>query len=87
MTTYIYKIKRLSDGLYSSGGQYPFFNKNGKAWTNIGFLKNYLNLFKNYGRMVYKDCVLIKIEISEGKSQSMTDFIEESWPNKTEHSI
>jgi hypothetical protein len=82
LVTYIYKIKRISDGLYSTGGQYSHFNKNGKSWTNIGFVKNHLNLFKDYGRTKYEDCVLVTIEVQEGKSQSMTDFIEESWPGK-----
>lgn len=40
----IYKIKRLSDGKYSTGGSRPSFTTNGKAWTNIGHLKNHLNL-------------------------------------------
>ena len=87
MTTYIYKIKRLSDGLYSTGGTRFAFNKKGKVWTSIGGLKNHLNMFGDYGKKKYEGCVLITIEISEGKSQSMTDFIEESWPNKNEHSL
>lgn len=85
--TYIYKIKRLSDGLYSSGGCYVKFSKRGKVWTSIGGLKNHLNMFRDYGKKKYEDCVLVTIEIQEGKSRSMTDFIEENWPNKESHSI
>ena len=37
-------IRRRSDGKYSSGGSCPKFTKTGKAWTNMGHLKNHLNL-------------------------------------------
>ena len=40
----IFMIRRRSDNKYSSGGSYPRFTKYGKAWTDLGHLKNHLNL-------------------------------------------
>lgn len=39
---FIYRIKRLSDGLYSTGGMLPKFTKNGKYWTKISHIKIHL---------------------------------------------
>lgn len=44
----IYRIQRISDGLFSTGGANPNFNKKGKIWRNIGFLKNHLNCIKEH---------------------------------------
>lgn len=45
MTNATYKIRRISDGLFSSGGTAPYFTKQGKSWTSEGALKNHLNQF------------------------------------------
>lgn len=42
----IYRLQRISDGLFSTGGANPSFNKKGKIWRNIGFFKNHLNCIK-----------------------------------------
>lgn len=39
-----FRIRRKSDGLYSTGGQRPTFSKKGKIWQGLGPLKNHLNL-------------------------------------------
>lgn len=64
MTTIIYRIKRC-DGLFSTGGMDPDFHEHGKLWTNIGHVKNHLNLFRDKGWTVYEDCVLVSYELSE----------------------
>jgi hypothetical protein len=56
-----YKIRCKSDGLYSSGGQYPNFTTKGKLWNGIGNLKNHLRLVKK-GR--YDDCEIVVIKIN-----------------------
>lgn len=41
----VYKIRRVSDGLFSTGGLYPKFTRSGKAWPSIGALKCHLAQF------------------------------------------
>lgn len=43
-TVKIFRIRRKTDGLYSTGGQNPKFTKKGKIWQGLGPLKNHLNL-------------------------------------------
>ena len=82
----VYKI-RNKDGLYSTGGSYPHFTKNGKTWNSKAALNNHINLLietKSW-RMpatigdVYDDCELIEIEISQVEvgSKSLIQLIEE----------
>jgi len=64
----IYKIKR-SDGLFSTGGMTPHFDKDGKSWTTLGSLKNHLNLVMDthkYSKLAdfYRNCELITIEMT-----------------------
>jgi hypothetical protein len=42
----VYKIKN-QDGLFSTGGTRPYFNKTGKTWSNIGHIKTHLKQFYN----------------------------------------
>lgn len=53
--SFVYKIKSTKTGLYSKGGMCPSFTKKGKAWTNIGYLKNHINALDGYGRSIYKE--------------------------------
>lgn len=55
-----YKIKRKSDGLYSTGGYYPSFTKQGKAWRQLGHLKSHLALM-GYQYIGYRDCEIVEI--------------------------
>jgi hypothetical protein len=55
-----YRIKRMKDDLFSTGGCNPRFSKSGKTWTQIGHLKNHLNLFNSDEiEKFYGDCILI----------------------------
>lgn len=58
----VYKIKRKSDGLYSTGGWSPGFHKNGKIWNSKGTLKNHLRIVD---RRIYKDCHILEYTITE----------------------
>lgn len=40
----VYMIRRKTDGLFSTGGSYPEFTKNGKVWNTLGALKNHLRI-------------------------------------------
>ena len=39
-----YKIRRKSDGLYSSGGTHPQFNSSGKIWRKYSHVLLHLNV-------------------------------------------
>lgn len=42
MSDKLYKIRRKSDGLYSTGGQYVYWTKKGKTWNSISALSSHL---------------------------------------------
>jgi hypothetical protein len=48
----IFKIRDTATGLFSMGGHSPRWTKKGKAWTNIGHVKNHIN---NLSRHVIKN--------------------------------
>ena len=66
----IYKI-RDENGLYSTGGMSPSFTKSGKAWNNIGHLKNHLRQFfdrrayRGRSAELYENAEIIAIEVVE----------------------
>jgi hypothetical protein len=85
-----YKIRRKSDGLFSSGGTDPDFNRQGKTWSCIGHLKNHLKQFYSYHWQtkggdwrleMYKDCEIVEYEIIETIKPFLTvkEFIKESY--------
>lgn len=50
----IYMIRRLTDGLFSSGSSYPRFAESGKMWTTIGAMNSHIRLvFKQRGILDY----------------------------------
>lgn len=49
----VYMIRRRKDGLYSSGGSYPYFNKTGKMWPTIGRVRQHLSSY-------YHNCMIRK---------------------------
>lgn len=64
-----YKIRRLSDGLYSRGGNPPTWSKAGKSWNGAGPLKQHLNQYlkllgRTGGDNAYEGCVLEAYEVS-----------------------
>jgi hypothetical protein len=62
-TEFFYKIRRKSDGLFSTGGSSPRFTKTGKSWSNRGNLDRHLGMLlqnRNIGALpAYKDCEVI----------------------------
>lgn len=55
----LFKIYNPETGLYSSGGTYVKWTKNGKVWTNIGHLKNHLHLVDTRKNNPYKGCKIV----------------------------
>ena len=75
-----FKIRRRSDGLFSSGGGYPRFSKKGKVWNKIGYLRRHLSMFAAQTlRQYYGGCEIVefKVEISETRTQSIGNEIRE----------
>jgi len=60
----VYKIRRKSDGLYSTGGQYPSFNHTGKIWRRRNHVTGHLNWVRSMPH-VYQDCDLVTFEVVE----------------------
>jgi hypothetical protein len=63
MTEIYYKIRR-SDGLYSTGGMDPDFQKKGKVWREKHHLSNHLNQCRNVD-YIYRNCKVIEFEVIE----------------------
>lgn len=73
---YIYKIRRKTDGLFSSGGTYPTFSKKGKTWTARGHVTSHLSQFGDRKKeQYYKNCEVVRIEIQEVDAD-VTDVVD-----------
>jgi hypothetical protein len=80
---YVYKIRRKTDGLFSSGGTYPTFSKKGKTWTGRGHVTSHLSQFgERKKEQYYKDCEVVCIEIQEVDTD-VTDVFEWSQSEST----
>jgi hypothetical protein len=66
----IYKVRRVSDGLFSKGGDTPSFGPKGKVWAGPGPLKNHFNLLSSLGRVIYKDCEVVEYELVESETSA-----------------
>lgn len=85
----VYKIRRKSDGLFSTGGSRPDFTKKGKVWRSQGDLNRHFGLLLQYkdldykwcGINLYKDCEVVILETREAK---VSDALE--WANKVDES-
>lgn len=76
MTTY-YKIKNKTTGLYSTGGVYSRWTKDGKTWTNISKLRAHLTLRLN-GRIIHDamdNWEIIEYEVIESSVKTINDVI------------
>jgi hypothetical protein len=38
----VYKVRRKSDGLYSNGGSWPYFNIKGKEWRTLSAVSSHI---------------------------------------------
>ncbi len=65
----VFKIKRMSDGLFSTGGGFPTFTKRGKVWRMRGHVTSHLNQVR---KNVYDGCHIIEYE--------MTPYVVDSIP-------
>lgn len=69
----VYKIRRMSDGLFSTGGSYPRFTKVGKIWKRPGDVTNHLNVVHSWGNSrVYGDCEIVKYRLENHRIDGVT---------------
>ena len=77
----VYKIRRKSDGKFSTGGSYPSFTKNGKIWKQKGHLTSHLNQLDAPSKVRYiKECEIIPFELVElpaGPPLSISNYLQE----------
>lgn len=72
-----YKIKRRSDGLFSTGGHDPRFTNKGKVWKTIGYIRSHLeNMGLKRGTKIYENCEIIELIASENILCSVSTEIE-----------
>lgn len=82
MSEIVYKIRRKSDGLYSTGGTSFHFNKKGKVWKGDGPLKLHIGMLiqhrdSEYALLEeYEDCEVVELEMKEveGESSPVSDW-------------
>lgn len=78
----IYKIRRKSDGLYSSGTASPKFTKVGKMWRKQ-HLHSHLSMLHSYRKhkdenifdTVYKGCEVVVYNLTESASQDIKGYV------------
>jgi hypothetical protein len=77
----VFKIRRKTDGLFSTGGSRPSFSKQGKLWKRKSDLTCHINLVvSSYkGTSVYEECelVIFKVTETEVSSQLLREYIQE----------
>lgn len=87
MSTKLYKIRRIIDGLYSSGGQYVHWTKKGKTWIGSGPLKNHLGQFitgrsRSYGDTEGYEVVEFVVTETETNVFTLQSIIDEKESNR-----
>ncbi len=74
----IFKIRRISDSLFSAGGPFPTFDKSGKIWKSIGAVKCHIKLVRSYySRIRYDNTEVIEYMPVEVNTVSMEQFLPE----------
>lgn len=64
----VFKIRNKESGLFSTGGEYPRFNKTGKAWSSMRNLRLHLSQFvtgPHRFHRFYDGCEIVELVIKE----------------------
>lgn len=87
---YVYKIRKKSDGLFSTGGSRPRFTKKGKVWASIGHIRNHLNLPLGYSDIPawtqyvnVRDLEVVQYAVGEVSVWPLKQFTKEKDERKT----
>lgn len=78
----VYKIRRRSDRMFSTGGRIPNFTKTGKYWKQRGHLTNHLrHVYDNsWSNNAYNNCDVVEIEVieKEVRAQPLINYLSET---------
>lgn len=66
----IYKIRHISDGLYSTGGETPRFNTKGKVWNAYGHVTSHLTQVHSKTK-VYANAEVVSFELTESEKETI----------------
>ena len=71
----MFKIRNI-EGLFSTGGTYPSFNKKGKTWTQRGHITSHLSQLREYEKKaMYAGCTVVEFEMIEvGEVSEVLDW-------------
>jgi len=76
-----WKIRRRSDGLFSTGGRWPRFNEKGKIWYHRGGMTSHVNcvVFDSFSNEQYFDCEVVEYEVLHNAVGKMTvaEYVED----------
>jgi hypothetical protein len=73
----IFKIRRKSDGLYSTGGSDPVFTSKGKVWKQRSHVTLHLGQLSRQSKGVYDDCEIVELLTIEGAVHDPNAWIAE----------
>jgi hypothetical protein len=79
----IFKIQR-ADGLFSKGGCYVHWSKNGKSWNHIGHVRSSIGSNTEYRLEDYNNSDLVTYELVEVSRIPMSEFIAETQERRAE---
>jgi len=60
-----YKLRDMTNGKYSSGGNFPKWSDKGKIWLNLGALKSHLTTLAKSGVNISPFWEVIEMEVTE----------------------
>ena len=72
MSKTVYRIRRKTDGLFSTGGWNPVFRKEGKSWASAGAIRiHFSNLDKQHRNQIYQNCEVVAYQVTETESETV----------------
>jgi hypothetical protein len=78
----VFKIRRKSDGLFSTGGYSPRFSKQGKVWSLRNHVSSHLSQFGKKLWDTYFDCEVIEFECVPKNTIGVSDFYQKTLDRK-----
>lgn len=84
----LYLIRHKTTGLYSSGGNYPSWKKNGKVWTSRGALSGHFAICAR-APSTYKDAEILMIDVADHASQTLNlqQWLEDTGERRKEREL
>lgn len=66
----LFLIRNKTTGLYSTGGNYPSWKKNGKVWTSRGALSGHFAICAR-ARAFYADAEILMVNVNDHASEAL----------------